>query len=174
MALAASPALAQEDTVTVTFEVTGAAGCPEEATFFALVGPPFSEYQARQLTDEDGDGTFTLQRELPAGEDLVIRIDQGTGTQDTQFGTFPGEPSRILRQVSTSEEPSNFTEDATISASAACPADDGQDGVAGDQQGMPEGMPETGAGAAAGLPVAPLAGLASLGTLGALGVLLRR
>ena len=131
MALFAVPAFAQDDTVTLGFEVTGAAGCPEDTTFFGLVGPPFSEFGGIQLQDEDGDGVFMGSTEVGAGEQLVVQIVQGVGTVDTEFGTFPGQPVTLLASFSSSEDPLELEEDRTLEAAADCDVPDNQQGGAG-------------------------------------------
>ena len=144
MALFAVPAFAQDDTVTLGFEVTGAAGCPEDTTIFGLVGPPFSEFGGIQLQDEDGDGVYTGSTEVGAGEPLVVQIVQGVGTVDTEFGTFPGQPVTLLASFSSSEDPLELEEDRTLEAAADCDTPDNQQGGAGktpdNQQDGDKGM----------------------------------
>lgn len=98
---------------TLAFEVVTEGEVPEDTTFFGLYGPPNSEFSALQLTDPDGDGAYTGAVELERGE-YVVRIDQGTGTQETVYGTFPGEPSSTIR----GQETITLDEDTTISTHA--------------------------------------------------------
>jgi hypothetical protein len=110
--------------VTLTFRVDTSGTVPGDATFFALVGPPYSEYLGHQLTDPDGDGTYMGSVEVTQGDELVIKLVQGAGTADG--GQYPGEPSTDLKVVSTSDEPYVADEDAVISAQASFGGDDQQ------------------------------------------------
>ena len=102
-ALAATAAVAQQDTVTLSFEVVTEGEVPENTIFRAAGGPPDGALSAIGLTDPDGDGTYTGSVELQMGEYRVL-IEQGTR----------GEPER-----STIWGPEIITlnEDTTISTS---------------------------------------------------------
>ncbi len=113
-AFAATSAFAQQASptvgVTLSFEVVTEGEVSEDTTFFGLYGVPNSEFSAVQLTDPDGDSVYTGAVALERGQ-YVVRIDQGTGTQETVYGTFPGEPSSIIQ----AQETITLTEDRTIS-----------------------------------------------------------
>ncbi|MDP9380946.1 MAG: hypothetical protein M3Q29_12525 [Chloroflexota bacterium] len=122
------PASAQEEEyVQLTFKVNTSGEFAEDTTFFALYGLPQSEFSAVQLQDQDDDGTYTgTARWMVGGKQLVVVLVQGTGTVESQFGTFPGEPVKTLREW---REPMDITEDTTFEASASGDAgDDQQDG----------------------------------------------
>ena len=171
LALVATPAFAQEDTVTLTFELAVTGDCPDDATFFGLYGVPASEFQALQLTDTDGDGVFTGSAEVEAGEQ-VVQVQMGIGTQETTFGTFPGEPTTLIWDYGTI----TVNQDTLLTPTFDCGTDDDQqDDDQDDQQDTPNGMPETGAGGmAGGLPLSSVAAMLSLITAGGYFALRRR
>ena len=98
VALAATAALAQSNTATLSFEVVTEGEVPQDTAFFGLYGPPNSEFSSVQLSDPDGDGTYNGAAGGIAGTNLdmgeyVVRIDQGTtgdspinGGTDTLYG----------------------------------------------------------------------------------------
>lgn len=116
-----------EDTATLAFDVDTEGNIPEDTTFFGFsgyVGEPFSPLQ---LTDPDGDGTYTASRELERGAEIRVKIEQGSGTRQTYNAlagrelTVPGEPRTVI------EGPRTITldEDTAVSTTVAV----GQDGV---------------------------------------------
>lgn len=116
--VAASPALAQsaaqeqyEGEATLSFKVVTQGEVPEDATFFGLYGPPNSEVSSVQLTDPDGDGTYTGVAGGINGTDLAtgeyrVSIEQGTS----------GEPGRTTIY---GPETITLDEDRTVSATAS-------------------------------------------------------
>ncbi len=135
LTLAAS-ALAQDEYVQITFELQTSGQFTANTTFFALYGLPQSEFSALQLTDQDGDGVYTGNAKWMVGsKQLIVVLVKGTGTVNTVFGIFPGEPATTIREW---HEPMDITEDTTVRASIT---------------GTPSGMPSTGAGAMAGSPL---------------------
>lgn len=124
-ALTATSVFAQQASptvgVTLSFQVVTEGEVPQNTTFFGLYGVPNSEFSTVQLTDLDGDGVYTGAVELERGQ-YVVRIDQGTGTQETVYGTFPGEPSSTIR----AQESMTLDEDTTISGHAVFDSQDDQ------------------------------------------------
>lgn len=113
----AMPVTAQEDQVNVEFRITVNANCPN-ATYWALIGPPASEFSNIRLADDDGDGIYTGNMEVGKGEEWIIALVQGTGSQDTVYGPGPGQPSRTIQDVGTV----TVSEDQTFEASvSSCP-----------------------------------------------------
>ena len=88
---------ASPETVDLSFDLAVRTAQSADVTYWALYGPPESEYTARRLTDPEEDGTYSFSTEVHAGSKLVIRVVQGKGTEDTQFGPFPGEPTRLIK-----------------------------------------------------------------------------
>lgn len=133
LALLAVPAAAQEEEyVELTFEVHTSGDVDPKATFFALYGLPQSEFSAVHLQDPDGDGTYTGTAEwMVGGKQLVVALVQGTGTVESEFGIFPGEPVTTLRKW---REPMDITENTTFEASVKGAGDDQQDDAQDDQQ----------------------------------------
>lgn len=86
--LAPALASAQQNEVTIIFELTVEGSPPADATFF---GQPLVEGAGVQLADPDGDGVYTgsISTETP---DAGFRIVQGRGTEETTTGVQPGEP----------------------------------------------------------------------------------
>ena len=107
------------DTVTLGFRLETEGRPPEEATFFGLYGSPGaaeSDFSAVRLTDSDGDGIYEGSVDLEAGETYAARLVQGTGTRETELGTFPGDPTTLLKDFCASGCVT-LTEDTTLSAS---------------------------------------------------------
>lgn len=90
--LAAVPALAQGNEVTIRFELTVEGEPPADATFF---GQYLVEGATVRLTDPDGDGVYTGS--MAGGTpDAGFRIVQGTGAEKTMTGVYPGEPVTVI------------------------------------------------------------------------------
>lgn len=158
LTLASSAFAQEEEYVELTFEVHTSGDVDSNTTFFALYGLPQSEFSAVQLQDQDGDGIYTGTAEwMVGGKQLVVALVQGTGTVESEFGIFPGEPVTTLREW---REPMDITQDTTFEAGVA---------------GTPSGMPSTGVGGMAGstLTLVPLAAIA-LGIAAGAWALLRR
>lgn len=102
------------ETVRVTFELAVGGETSGDTTYWALYGPPDSEAAARRLTDPDEDGAYSFSMEVPEGSSLVARVVQGTGTQDTEYGPFPGEPAHTLKDFGKL----TLTEDLVLRTSA--------------------------------------------------------
>jgi hypothetical protein len=122
--------LAQGDEyVQLTFEVQTSGEVDADATFFALYGLPQSEFSAVQLRDPDGDGNYTGNAQwMVGGKQLVVVLVQGTGTVDSQFGVFPGEPVTTIKEW---REPMDIREDTSFTASV-------KGTVTGDEQQEPD------------------------------------
>ncbi len=80
---------------------------------------------------------------MVGGKQLVVVLIQGTGTVNTHFGVFPGDPVKTICEW---REPMDITEETTFSASVAA---------------TPSGMLSTDAGGMQGgaLPLAPITAL---------------
>lgn len=130
MALAAAaPALAQSadeqngtgGKATLTFEVYTEGRITADTTFFAGYAGPGFGLTTLQLTDPDGDGTYSGSVSLDRGERYEVRIIQGTGTETAPLAggsvTIPGEPSQLLLGIQTI----TLDEDRTVSASYSGP-----------------------------------------------------
>ncbi len=118
--VAAAPALAQQNEVTIQFELTVEGEPPADATFF---GQYLVEGATVQLTDPDGDGVYTGS--MSGGTpDAGFRILQGTGTEQTTTGVYPGEPVTVIEDF-----PAPAVEGgvATLSASVSF-VDEGDEG----------------------------------------------
>ena len=102
--------------VTLGFRLETGGQPPEDATFFGLYGPPESEFSAIRLTDPDGDDVYTGSVELESDQTYAARVVQGTGIQETQSGTFPGELTTLLKDFCASGCVT-LTEDTRLSAS---------------------------------------------------------
>ncbi len=132
VALAATAVSAQQNTATLSFEVVTEGEVPQGTTFRAVGGPADtpSEPSSIELTDPDGDGTYTGSVDLTTGEYRVL-INRHTGpgpegtttiwgpeiitlTEDTtistrvSFGSEPGElgrpsPDEVLTGTAESE-----------------------------------------------------------------------
>ena len=76
VALAATAAFAQQNTATLTFEVTEGEYSPD-AVYFGLyrMSDAAGSFNSVELADPDGDGTHTGSVELQTGE-YMVRIDQ--------------------------------------------------------------------------------------------------
>ena len=140
MFVLASTAYAQQGTaVNLSFRitVTGAA-CPN-ATYWAVLGVPQSEFFGVQLTDSDGDGVYTGSTQWGAGSPVAISLVQGTGSiqPPTSVNPFPGPPTVTIRDFGLVTP----TQDMVFEGSTA---------------GCPAGLPDT--GGRDSLPLAPLAG----------------
>lgn len=101
IALAATVAVAQSNTATLSFEVTEGEFSPDALYLGGYHTPDTELFNTVELADPDGDGTHTGSVELQTGE-YVVRIDQAVrgGTVNTIRG-----PETI-----------NLDEDTTISA----------------------------------------------------------
>lgn len=168
------------ETATLSFEVDAEGQVPQDATFFGFSGPPGGA-SPTQLTDPDGDGTYTASVEAAKGEPVAVKIEKGSGTQTVESAlagreiTLPGEPREVIRGFETI----TLSEDGTISAtytfsgngggSPDGPGDaggqHGEPGSGGDQYG--DGGSEDGGTSEATIPVLPDTGGASLFALGA-------
>lgn len=137
---------------------------------------PISIVEISSIDDPRENEPFFVGEEVAAGESITFEsgsaADVNVLTEQFIFDDDNLEnegvvvrigPEPILDdfEVGCNQSPETFT----VTGGGAVPDD---------QQEMPGDMPDTGAGAAAALPVAPLAGLVSLGALGAFGVLRRR
>ena len=105
-----------DGTATLGFRLETESQPPEGATFFGLYGPPESDFSAVRLTDPDENGVYNGSVDLDEGETYAARLAQGTGTRETQLGTFPGEPTTLLKDFCASGCVT-LTEDTTLSAS---------------------------------------------------------
>jgi hypothetical protein len=92
--VAAAPAFAQQNELTINFELTVEGTPPADATFF---GQYPVEGASVRLTDPDGDGVYTgsMSGGVP---DAGFRIVQGTGTEQTMTGVYPGEPVTVIEE----------------------------------------------------------------------------
>ncbi len=128
--------LAQGDEyVQLTFEVQTSGEVDADATFFALYGLPQSEFSAVQLRDPDGDGNYTGNAQwMVGGKQLVVVLVQGTGTVESQFGVFPGEPVTTIKEW---REPMDITEDTSFTARV-------KGAVTGDDQQAPDNQQDGG------------------------------
>lgn len=131
------PALAQpsnvqdqlDDTAVLTFEVYTTGQISEDTTFFAgYAGAEFG-LTTLQLTDPDGDGTYSGSVTLYRGQKYEVRIIQGTGTEISPPAggsvKIPGEPSQLLLDIQTI----TLDKDKIVSASySGAPIDPGNTG----------------------------------------------
>ncbi len=86
------PAVAQQNEVTIDFELTVEGAPPADATFF---GQNLAQGTAVRLTDPDGDGVYTGS--MSSGTpDEGFRIVQGRGTEETTSGVSPGGPVAVI------------------------------------------------------------------------------
>ena len=92
--VAAAPALAQQNPVTINFELAVEGEPPADATFF---GQYLVERATVQLTDPDGDGVYTGSMSGGAPE-AGFRIVQGTGAEQTMTGVHPGKPVSVIEE----------------------------------------------------------------------------
>jgi len=92
--VAAAPAFAQQNKVTINFELTVEGTPPADATFF---GQYPVEGASVRLTDPDGDGVYTGSMS-GGGPGAGFRIVQGTGTEQTMTGVYPGEPLTVIEE----------------------------------------------------------------------------
>jgi hypothetical protein len=108
----AAPAFAQQNEVTVNFELTVEGTPPADATFF---GQYPVEGTSVRLTDPDGDGVYTgsMSGGVP---DAGFRIVQGTGTEQTMTGVYPGEPVTVIEDF---DAPAGEGGAATLSANVS-------------------------------------------------------
>ncbi len=140
------------DAVTLSFaiQVTGAP-C-QNATYFAVLGVPQSEFFGVQLADPDGDGIYTGSTQWGMNSPIAVSLVQGTGTiqPPTSTNPFPGPPTATIRDFG-----------------LVTPADDMT--FEGSVAGCPSRLPDTGA-ASGQLGASIIAGLLLL----AAGVYLRR
>ena len=99
LALTSVPTQAQAGRVTLSFSITVTGAPCANATFFAIVGVPDSEFFGIELTDPDGDGVYTGTTQVAPGDPYGIVLVQGTGTIDspTSDNPFPGLPITVLR-----------------------------------------------------------------------------
>lgn len=119
--VAAAPALAQQNEVTIEFELTVEGEPPADATFF---GQYLVEGATVQLTDPDGDGVYTGS--MSGGTpDAGFRILQGTGAEQTMTGVYPGEPVTVIEDF-----PAPAVEGVVATLSASVSFDDG--GIGGE------------------------------------------
>jgi LPXTG-motif cell wall-anchored protein len=130
---------AQDDAVTAQFRITVQGTPCLNATFFAVIGVPDSEFYGVQLADPDGDGVFTGSTQLAAGRPFAVFLVQGTGViqPPTSVNPFPGPPISTIKDFGQVTP----TEDMVFEASIA---------------GCPAGLPDT--GVKDSLPVVPIAG----------------
>lgn len=118
----AAPAFAQQNEVTIDFELTVEGQPPEDATFF---GQYLVEGATVRLTDPDGDGVYTGS--MSGGTpDAGFRIVQGTGAEQTMTGVYPGEPVTVIEEF---DAPAVEGGVATLSANVSF-ADGGSGGEA--------------------------------------------
>ena len=108
---------------TLNYELTVEGECTAEATFFGqsnLVGAA-DFIGTVQLTDPDGDGTYTHSEKFPVGSEFDnLSIVQGVGVENlnSEFfrGPVPGEPVTSIKSF----DPTTLEEDTTLSASVDC------------------------------------------------------
>lgn len=158
------------ETATLTFEVDTNGEAPEDATFFGFQAPagssgaPIIAPDPAQLTDPDGDGTYTESIELKKGSYAGVELVQGFGTVTGASAVLPGEPRDTLRGPETID----LNEDKTFSATADFserPDDSANGGNTGDQYAPADGQPEDTSGGGdseGGVEVLPDTGGASL------------
>ncbi len=110
--VAAAPAFAQQNEVTINFELTVEGTPPADATFF---GQYLVEGATVRLTDPDGDGVYTgsMSGVVP---DAGFRIVQGAGTEETMTGVYPGEPVTVIEEF---DAPAVEDGAATLSANVS-------------------------------------------------------
>ena len=121
------PTEPEKEDATLNYELTVEGQCPADATFFGennLVNA--ADYVGTvQLTDPDGDGTYTHSEEFPVGSEFDgLSIVRGTGINENFNSSFfqgpvPGEPITSIKSF----DPITLEEDTTLSASVSC---DGQ------------------------------------------------
>ena len=111
--VAAAPAFAQQNEVTINFELTVEGTPPADATFFGQEG--LVEGATMRLTDPDGDGVYTgsMSGVVP---DAGFRIVQGAGTEETRTGVYPGEPVTVIEEF---DAPAVEDGAATLSANVS-------------------------------------------------------
>lgn len=99
--LLASAVSAQGDQVTYTFRVTVNGTPCENATYWAVIGIPDSEFYTVQLTDPDGDRVYTGSETFTVGNDVFLSLQQGVGSvaQEPANTPFPGPPVVTLRDL---------------------------------------------------------------------------
>jgi LPXTG-motif cell wall-anchored protein len=149
--------------LTLSFAVTvTGTPCPD-ATYWAVLGVPGSEFFTVQLADPDGDGIYTGSTTWGPNP-LFVSLVQGIGAVQPQVGVhlFPGPPTTTIRDFGQVTPTQDMVFEGSI---AGCPAGAPVSGTPAEQ---PVQLPDTGASAA--LPAALVAG----GLLLVGGVYLRR
>ena len=128
----AGAAQAQDDAVTVQFRLTVTGGPCPNATYYAVFGVPQSEFFSEQLTDPEGDGVYTLSRQLGANNPLYISIQQGIGSVEAppSLSLLPGPPRSTIRDFGLVTPTEGMTFEASVTG---CPAE------------TPGSLPDTGA-----------------------------
>lgn len=129
LAVMAFPGLAQDDSVTLTYELTVEGDAPEGVTFFGLYGLPFSDaaYEV-VLTDADGDGVYTATVESPVNGEgetayAIVYSASGSGYDEGRVGILPASLEEDGFTVAALED------GATIEGSVSFGRGDGQMGA---------------------------------------------
>lgn len=131
LALSTMPAHAQQAAVTLSFSITVAGAPCANATYFAVIGVPQSDFYGVQLTDADGDRVYTGTTQVAAGNPFRIQLVQGTGTlqSPTSSNPFPGTPSTILRDFGDVTSTANQTFTASAAGCATLPPTGAETGL---------------------------------------------
>lgn len=168
------------DKVTLTFNVDTSGQVPGDATFFGFYGPVGEPLAPVQLTDPNGDGTYSANVGLEKAEELRVKIEKGSGTQvdyNALAGeelTLPGEPRSVIKGPTTITLNQNTIYSATYDFSGGGKSpdnpgngEDQYDNNGGNQSGNGDDQSDNG-GDQRGLNVLPDTGGAAL--LPALGI----
>jgi hypothetical protein len=116
-----SAAQAQNDAVNVQFRLTVTGEPCPDATYYAVFGVPQSEFFSDQLTDSDGDGVYTLSRQLGASNPLYISIQQGIGSVQVPPSLYllPGPPRSTIRDFGLVTPTQDMTFEASVTGCSA-------------------------------------------------------
>jgi hypothetical protein len=183
----AVPAMAQEDSVTLNFELTVSGEVPEGTRFIGQFGIPFSDAVGGvDLTDPDGDGVYTGTADSPLNQEGETAYAFVYTTAPTGIGFDPAAVPIFPEDYEVNGfEVAELEDDATVTAwvsfggdvqdDAGDTQDDEQDDTQDDSQGETPGeMPDTGAGGMAGATIPAGGAAAAVTMLLGTGYLLRR
>jgi hypothetical protein len=123
LTLGSAPTQAQQASATLSFAITVAGTPCANATYFAVLAAPGSEFFAIQLTDADGDRVYTGSTTAGVGTTYRVQLVQGTGTiqSPTSSNPFPGTPSTVLKDFGDVALTANQTFAATAAGCSTLP-----------------------------------------------------
>lgn len=118
---------AVKETFMAAFELTVEGEPPPGTVFFGVAaitgfGPDSASVQ---LTDPDGDGTYTGSVEVPRGAQRGVFVEQGSGVEENPLGfRYPGEPSSVVEDygIVTFDGDKVFSTSASFGGAVSPPA----------------------------------------------------